>query len=83
MAVLLLYFAVQQIEGNCVTPIVMKHQVNLLPATTLALLTALGGAFGFLGLLLGLLLGLPILVVAQTWLKEAVVHDILDQWKTR
>lgn len=79
MAVLLLYFAVQQIEGNCVTPIVMKHQVNLLPATTLALLTALGGAFGFLGLLLGL----PILVVAQTWLKEAVVHDILDQWKTR
>ena len=76
-AVLLLYFVIQQIEGNFVTPIIMKHQVNLLPATTLALLTAFGVFFGFLGLLLGL----PILIVAQTWLEEVVVHDILDSWK--
>ncbi|MBD2090220.1 AI-2E family transporter [Microcoleus sp. FACHB-1515] len=77
VAVLLLYFVIQQVEGNFVTPIIMKRQVNLLPATTLALLTAFGTFFGFLGLLLGL----PILVIAQTWLEEAVVHDILDQWR--
>ncbi|NJL21898.1 MAG: AI-2E family transporter [Leptolyngbyaceae cyanobacterium SM1_3_5] len=77
VAVLLLYFVIQQVEGNFVTPIIMKQQVNLLPATTLALLTAFGTFFGFLGLLLGL----PILVIAQTWLEEAVIHDILDQWK--
>jgi predicted PurR-regulated permease PerM len=75
-AVLLLYFVIQQIEGNFVTPIIMKKQVSLLPATTLALLTAFGTIFGFLGLFLGL----PILVVAQTWLKEVVVKDILDRW---
>lgn len=76
-AVLLLYFVIQQIEGNFVTPIIMKQQVELLPATTLALLTAFGAFFGFLGLLLGL----PILIVVQTWLEEAIVHDILDSWK--
>jgi predicted PurR-regulated permease PerM len=76
-AVLLLYFTIQQIEGNFVTPVIMKHQVELLPAITLALLTALGTFFGFLGLLLGL----PIIVLAQTWLEEVVVHDILDRWK--
>lgn len=76
--VLLLYFVIQQVEGNFVTPLIMKKQVSLLPATTLALLTAFGVFFGFLGLLLGL----PILVVAQTWLKEVVVKDILDRWQT-
>ncbi|NJR49671.1 MAG: AI-2E family transporter [Leptolyngbyaceae cyanobacterium CSU_1_3] len=76
-AVVLLYFIIQQIEGNFVTPIIMKHQVDLMPATTLALLTAFGTFFGFLGLLLGL----PILIVLQTWLEEVVVHDILDTWK--
>lgn len=76
-AVVLLYFAIQQVEGNFVTPLIMKHQVDLLPATTLALLTAFGVFFGFLGLLLGL----PILVVTQTWVEEAIVHDILDPWE--
>ena len=74
--VLLLYFVIQQIEGNLITPIIMKHQVSLLPATTLALLTAFGTFFG----ILGLFLGLPILVVTQIWLKEVLVKDVLDQW---
>jgi len=74
--VLLLYFLIQQIEGNLITPIIMKHQVSLLPATTLALLTAFGTFFG----VLGLFLGLPILVVTQIWLKEVLVKDVLDQW---
>jgi len=74
--VLLLYFLIQQIEGNLITPIIMKHQVSLLPATTLALLTAFGTFFG----VLGLFLGLPILVVTQIWLREVLVKDVLDQW---
>ncbi|MEP0914431.1 AI-2E family transporter [Leptolyngbya sp. GB1-A1] len=78
-AVLFLYFIIQQVEGSFVTSLVMQHQVDLLPATTLALLTAFGIFFGPLGLLLGL----PILVIAQTWLEEAVVHDILDPWKSQ
>ncbi len=74
--VLVLYFLIQQIEGNLITPIIMKHQVSLLPATTLALLTAFRTFFS----VLGLFLGLPILVVTQIWLKEVLVKDILDQW---
>ncbi|UBF29765.1 AI-2E family transporter (plasmid) [Kovacikia minuta CCNUW1] len=74
--VLLLYFVIQQVEGNLITPIIMKQQVSLLPATTLALLTAFGTFFG----VLGLFLGLPILVVAQIWLKEVWVKDVLDRW---
>lgn len=79
LAVLLLYFTIQQVEGNFVTPLIMERQVNLLPATTLALLTALGTFLGFLGLLLGL----PIIIIAQTWLEEAVINDILEPWKSR
>ncbi len=74
--VLLLYFLIQQIEGNLITPIIMKQQVSLLPATTLALLTAFGTFFG----VLGLFWGLPILVVTQIWIKEVLVKDVLDQW---
>jgi predicted PurR-regulated permease PerM len=78
LEVLILYFVIQQIEGNCVTPIIMKNQVSLMPATTLALLTAFGSLFGFLGLFAAL----PIIVVAQVWLKEVLVKDILDRWQT-
>ncbi|WP_255515928.1 AI-2E family transporter [Tychonema sp. LEGE 06208] len=77
-AVLLLYFAIQQIEGNFITPMIVEKQVSLLPAYTLALLGAFGSLLGFLGLLLAL----PILIVAQTWVKEVVIKDILDRWET-
>lgn len=76
LQVLLLYFLIQQIEGNLITPMIMKKKVSLLPATTLAILTAFGTFFG----ILGLFLGLPILVVTQIWLKEVLVKDVLDQW---
>jgi len=69
-------FFIQQVEGNLITPIIMKQRVSLLPATALALLTAFGTFFG----VLGLFLGLPTLVVAQIWLKEVWVKDVLDRW---
>jgi len=76
-AVLILYFLIQQIEGNFVTPVIMEKQVSLLPATTLALMTAAGAFFG----LLGLFLALPLIVVARIWLKEVLIHDVLDPWQ--
>jgi predicted PurR-regulated permease PerM len=56
----------QRLEGNFLTAIIMKNQVSLLPAYTLALLTAFGFLLGFLGLFLGL----PILIVIQLGLKK-------------
>ncbi len=76
-AVVILYIAIQQVESNILTPIVMKRQVSLLPAVTLLSQVAFAVFFG----ILGLFLALPITVVAQVWLKEIVVKDILDRWQ--
>jgi predicted PurR-regulated permease PerM len=76
IAVLILYVLIQQIETNLLTPYVMAQQVSLLPAVTLMAQVFFATFFGFLGLLLAL----PLTVVAQVWLKEVIVKDILDRW---
>ena len=76
-AVVILYIVIQQVESNILTPIVMKRQVSLLPAITLLSQVAFAVFFG----IFGLFLALPITVVAQVWLKEIVVKDILDRWQ--
>lgn len=76
-AVIILYIIIQQIESQILTPLVMKKQVSLLPAITLLSQVAFAAFFG----LLGLFLALPIIVVAQIWLKEILVKDILNEWE--
>lgn len=75
-AVVILYVVIQQVESNILTPVVMKKQVSLLPAITLLSQVAFAVFFG----ILGLFLALPITVVAQVWLKEILVKDVLDRW---
>ena len=77
LAVIILYVLIQQVESNILTPIVMEKQVSLLPAITLLSQVAFAVFFG----ILGLFLALPITVVAQVWLKEVLVRDVLDRWK--
>ncbi|MEC4803983.1 MAG: AI-2E family transporter [Jaaginema sp. PMC 1079.18] len=76
LAVVILYIAIQQIESNILTPLVMQHQVSLLPAITLLSQVAFAVFFG----LLGLFLALPIVIVAQVWFKEILIKDILNNW---
>ncbi|MEH2393155.1 MAG: AI-2E family transporter [Nostoc sp.] len=76
LAVLILYFFIQQIESNFITPIVMAHQVSLLPAVTLISQLFFVTFFGFLGLFLAL----PLTVVAKIWVQEVLIKDVLDQW---
>ncbi|MBR8837825.1 MAG: AI-2E family transporter [Stigonema ocellatum SAG 48.90 = DSM 106950] len=76
LAVLALYFVIQQTEGNLLTPFVMAHQVSLLPAITLIAQLFFFTFFGFLGLFLAL----PLTVVAKIWLQEVLIKDVLDQW---
>ncbi|AFY33483.1 AI-2E family transporter [Calothrix sp. PCC 7507] len=76
LAVLILYILIQQVETNFITPIVMAHQVSLLPAVTLIAQLFFVTFFGFLGLLLAL----PLTVVAKIWLQEVLIKDVLDQW---
>jgi predicted PurR-regulated permease PerM len=76
IAVLILYFFIQQAESNFITPIVMAHQVSLLPAVTLISQLFFVTFFGFLGLFLAL----PLTVVAKIWVQEVLIKDVLDQW---
>lgn len=76
VAVLILYFIIQQVESNFITPIVMAQQVSLLPAVTLIAQLFFVTFFGFLGLFLAL----PLTVVAKIWLQEVLIKDVLDEW---
>ena len=76
LAVLILYFLIQQIESNILTPLVMRQQVSLLPAITLLAQAAFAVFFGFIGLFLAL----PLTVIAQVWINEVLIRDILSGW---
>ena len=75
IAVLILYVIVQNLESYWFSPLVMKKQVNLLPAATLIAQIFFAT---FLGLL-GLILALPLAVVAKTWAEEALIKDVLNK----
>ena len=75
IAVLLLYIIVQNLESYWFSPLVMKKQVNLLPAATLVAQIFFATFLGFLGLILAL----PLAVVVKTWIEEALVIDILNK----
>ncbi|AFY49319.1 putative permease [Nostoc sp. PCC 7524] len=76
LAVLILYFIIQQAESNFITPVVMAQQVSLLPAVTLISQLFFVTFFGFLGLFLAL----PLTVVAKIWVQEVLIKDVLDEW---
>jgi len=76
LLVLGLYILIQQFESNLLTPYVMAQQVNLKPAVTLLAQVFFATIFGFWGLLLAL----PLIVVAQIWIRRIIVEDVLDQW---
>ena len=76
VAVIILYIAIQQVEGTILTPLVMQKQVSLLPAITILSQIAFAAFFG----IFGLFLALPIIVVAMVWLKKILIEDFLNQW---
>jgi predicted PurR-regulated permease PerM len=51
--------------------------VSLLPAVTLLSQVIFAIFFGFLGLFLAI----PLVIVGQIWIREALVRDVLDPWK--
>jgi predicted PurR-regulated permease PerM len=77
IAVIILYLVIQNLESYWFSPMMMQKQVSLLPAVTLIsqifFTTVLGP--------LGLILALPLAVVAKTWIDEAWIKDVLDQWR--
>jgi predicted PurR-regulated permease PerM len=64
--VLLAYVAIQQVESNLLTPLVMRQAVSLHPAIVIATVTVAGTAFG----ILGTLLAVPAMVVVGVLVDE-------------
>lgn len=77
LGVLIFYFLLQQLEGFFLVPYVMASQVSLLPAVTLLSQIVFALFFGFLGLLLAI----PLVVVGQIWIHEALIKDVLNEWR--
>jgi predicted PurR-regulated permease PerM len=70
--VTLFYIAIQQMESNVLTPIVMRGAVRLPPALTVLFQTLMAVVFGFLGLLLAV----PILAVVMVLVKTLYVEPM-------
>jgi predicted PurR-regulated permease PerM len=78
IAVLVAYFLIQQLEQFLLVPVVMGQQVSLLPALTLLSQIVFASFFGFLGLFLAI----PLVVIVRVLVREILVRDVLDQWKS-
>jgi predicted PurR-regulated permease PerM len=77
IAVVIAYILIQQLEQFLLVPIVMGHQVSLLPAVTLLAQIVFASFFGFLGLFLAI----PLVIIVRILIREILVKDVLDQWK--
>lgn len=64
--VLVVYAAVQFLEGNFITPLIQRRAVSLPPAALLTAQLVLGVLFGFMGLLLATPLAVCLIVLVQT-----------------
>ncbi len=74
-AVLGLYILIQNIESYIITPSIMQKQVKLLPGLTITAQFIFTILFGPLGLLLSI----PLAVVIQVFVKEIIIHDVLER----
>lgn len=73
----IIYITIQQLDNRLLAPRLLKQEICLLPGITLLAQIFLASLFGFLGLLLAL----PLFIVSQIWIREALVKDILDRWR--
>lgn len=64
--VLLAYVAIQQIESNLLTPLVMRETASIHPAVVIASVTVAGAAFGVLGALLAVPAAIVLGILAET-----------------
>lgn len=70
-----IFFVVQQLEGNVITPLIQQRVADLPPVVAILALVAMGAAFGPLGVLVAIPFTIVAMVfVTQLYVKEAL-HD--------
>ncbi|AUH64038.1 AI-2E family transporter [Paracoccus zhejiangensis] len=73
--VLLLFVAVQQLEGNLLMPLIQKYASDLPPVLSVMGIVAFGGLFGFAGILLATPLVLVLIVLVKRVYIEGILGD--------
>lgn len=73
--VALLYFAVQQVEGNVLVPLIQKRAVSLPPALTVVSAVGMGVLFGFAGMVFAT----PLLVAIMVVVRMVYLRDVLGE----
>jgi predicted PurR-regulated permease PerM len=63
--VVILFIVIQQLEGNLITPLLMKNRLDVPPAVTIIAVSALGVVFGILGMLIAEPLSAVIILVTN------------------
>jgi predicted PurR-regulated permease PerM len=76
--VVILFAVILQLESQVLTPRLMRQQLSFLPGLTLLIQILLAVFFGFIGLCLAV----PLSLIGQIWLREVVIRDILDSWRS-
>ena len=71
--VLILYLIVQQLEGNVITPLLLKQRLAIPPILTVVAVAALGVVFG----VVGMLIAEPLLAVILVTTKMLYVNDVV------
>lgn len=74
-----LYLAIQQLEGNIITPVVHRQTVHLPPAVTLFGILASGLAFGWLGVLLATPLAVVLMILVKDLWVARLEEDAGDE----
>ncbi len=75
---LVVAFAVQQLEGNILVPLIQKRAVAMPPAIALFAIIIFGVLFGFLGILLAVPLAVTVMVLVQKIWIEGVIEAPAD-----
>jgi predicted PurR-regulated permease PerM len=71
LAVLIVYIAVQQVEGNVVIPLVMSRTVRLHPAMIAIGVVVVGQLFGIVGLFVAVpIISTMVILTEELWVKE-------------
>jgi predicted PurR-regulated permease PerM len=79
LLVIVIYVAVQQIEGNLTIPLVMSRIVRLHPAVIAGGVVVVGQLFGFIGLIVAV----PILSMIAILVEELWVHPVEESDRLR
>ena len=78
LAVLGVYLVIQAVEANILIPVLMKGQIDLPPALTIAAQALMTLAFGFLGLMVAVPLTAAVMVPVKLLYVEDVVGDTVS-----